>query len=77
VLHAATSGNYFVMFPAGTFSGNEGKFLLAAVTPIGRSTFVTFMSSVAAIASDGSGLFQVTFAGGDVLFSFVVAVVGQ
>jgi len=74
VQHTAGSGLYRMDFPAGSFSGSAGKFLIATVTPIGPSTNVEFASSIAPIASDGSGSFEVQFAGGDTLFTFVVAV---
>jgi len=72
--HQPGTGNYFVIFPDGTFSGSEGKFLLATVTPLGTNTFVKSMGSVSAITSTGSGLFQVRFDAPEVQFSFVVAV---
>ena len=37
VQHTAGSGLYRIDFPAGTFAGSAGKFLIATVTPIGRS----------------------------------------
>jgi hypothetical protein len=73
VTHTAGTGLYRLNFPAGAFTGHTGKFLLATVTPIGN-TFVDYMSAVAPIAADGSGVFEVQFAGGETLFSFVVAV---
>ena len=73
VTHAPGSGLYRLNFPAGSFTGHTGKFLLASVTPIG-DTYVNFMSAVAPISGDGSGAFEVQFAGGETLFSFVVAV---
>ena len=63
---------YKMDFPPGTFSGNAGKFLLFTVTPIGTAT-VDFVSSIAPIAADGSGSFEVQFTA-DTLFTFVVAV---
>jgi Collagen triple helix repeat (20 copies) len=74
VQHTAGSGLYEIDFPAGTFNGNAGKFLIAAVTPIGASTSVNFASSIAPIAADGSGAFEVQFSGGETLFNYVVAV---
>ncbi len=75
VQHTASTGLYRIDFPAGTFAGSAGKFLIATVTPIGGSgTFVNFASSIAPIAADGSGSFEVQFAGGETLFNFVVAV---
>ena len=38
VQHTAGSGLYRIDFPAGTSTGNAGKFLIATVTPIGSST---------------------------------------
>jgi len=73
VQHTAGSGLYRLDFPAGAFSGSAGKFLIAAVTPI-ADTHVNFASSIAPIAADGSGSFEVQFAGGETLFMFVVAV---
>ena len=72
--HTAGSGLYRIDFPAGTFTGNAGKFLIATVTPIGPSTSVDFASSIAPIAADGSGSFEVQFAGGETLFDYTVAV---
>jgi hypothetical protein len=74
VQHTAGSGLYRIDFPAGTFTGNAGKFLIATVTPIGAATSVDFASSIAPIAADGSGSFEVQFSGGETLFDFVVAV---
>ena len=74
VQHTAASGLYRIDFPAGTFNGNAGKFLIATVTPIGPATFVNFASSIAPIAADGSGSFEVQFDGGETLFDFIVAV---
>ena len=75
VQHTAGSGLYRIDFPAGTFTGSAGKFLIATVTPIGGSaTFVDFASSIAPIAADGSGSFEVHFNGGETLFDYVVAV---
>jgi hypothetical protein len=73
VEHTAGSGTYILKFPARTFTGSEGKFLLATVTPIGNR-YVSFMSSVAPVQPDGSGFFEVSFAGGEVPFTFVIAV---
>jgi hypothetical protein len=74
VQHTAGSGLFRIDFPAGTFTGNAGKFLIATVTPIGPATSVDFASSIAPIAADGSGSFEVQFSGGETLFDFVVAV---
>ena len=74
VQHTAGSGLYRIDFPAGTFAGSAGKFLIATVTPIGPATFVNFASSIAPIAADGSGSFEVQFDGGETLFDYVVAV---
>jgi hypothetical protein len=74
VQHTAGAGLYRIDFPAGTFTGNAGKFLIATVTPIGPSTSVDFASSVAPIAADGSGSFEVEFSGGETLFDYVVVV---
>ncbi|HTS73664.1 MAG TPA: hypothetical protein VMG74_08130, partial [Gaiellaceae bacterium] len=74
VQHTASTGLYRMDFPAGTFTGNAGKFLIATVTPIGGDTHVDFASSVAPIAADGSGSFEVQFSGGETLFDYVVAV---
>ena len=75
VQHTAGTGLYRIDFPAGTFTGNAGKFLIATVTPIGGgSSFVNFASSIAPVAADGSGSFEVQFSGGEVLFDYVVAV---
>src|SRR5262245_7228260 len=61
VQHLAT-GSYRMDFPAGTFSGHTGNFIIAAVTPInGTNTWVNFMSSIAPIAADGSAAFSVGF----------------
>ena len=72
--HTAGSGLYRIDFPAGTFAGSAGKFLIATVTPIGGSTSVNFASSIAPIAADGSGSFEVQFTPGETLFDYVVAV---
>jgi hypothetical protein len=61
-------------FPAGTFAGSAGKFLIAAIMPIGPANHVVAASSIAPIAADGSGSFQFEFANGEQLFAFVVAV---
>jgi hypothetical protein len=75
VQHPAATGFYRINFPAGTFSGNAGNFILAAVTPISTTnTWVNFESAIAPIAADGSASFAVQFANGEVLFAFVVAV---
>jgi hypothetical protein len=74
VQHTAGSGLYRIDFPAGTFAGSAGKFVIATVTPIGPATSVDFASSIAPIAADGSGSFEVQFSGGETLFDFVVAV---
>jgi hypothetical protein len=75
VVHAAGSGLYRVDFPAGTFPGSAGRFLIAAVTPVSPvNNWVNFASSIAPIAADGSGSFSVQFANGETLFQFVVAV---
>ncbi len=74
VQHTAGSGLYRIDFPAGTFAGSAGKFLIATVTPIGPATSVNFASSIAPIAADGSGSFEVQFSGGETLFDYVVAV---
>jgi hypothetical protein len=75
VQHTAGTGLYRIDFPAGTFTGSAGKFLIATVTPIGGTgTFVNFASSIAPIAADGSGSFDVQFSGGETLFDYVVAV---
>ncbi len=74
VQHTAGSGLYRIDFPAGTFTGNAGKFLIATVTPIGPATSVDFASSIAPIAADGSGSFEVEFSGGETLFDYTVAV---
>ena len=50
-----------------------GKSILFTVTPT-SDTFVNFISSVAPIAADGSGSFEVQFAGGETLFTFVATV---
>ena len=74
VQHTAGSGLYRIDFPAGTFAGSAGKFVIATVTPIGPPTSVNFASSIAPIAADGSGSFEVQFSGGETLFDYVVAV---
>ena len=74
VQHSAGTGLYRIDFPAGTFTGDAGKFLIATVTPIGGDTHVDFASSIAPIAADGSGSFEVDFSGGETLFDYVVAV---
>ena len=72
VQHTATAAACTeIDFPAGTFTGNAGKFLIATVTPIGASTSVNFASSIAPIAADGSGAFEVQFSGGETLFNYV------
>ena len=73
VQHTAGTGLYRMDFPAGTFTGNAGNFIIATVTPIGN-TWVNFASSIAPIASDGSASFEVQFANGEALFDYVVAV---
>jgi len=72
VQHTLSSGTYIISFPKGTFSGSEGKFLFATVTPMGN-TYVNFLS-FGRIPLDGTGFFEVTFAGGEVLFTFVTAI---
>ena len=48
------------------------------MTPIdGTATFVDFASSIAPIATDGSGSFEVQFDGDETLFEYVVAVSDQ
>ena len=74
VQHTASSGLYRIDFPAGTFTGNAGKFLIATVTPIGPATSVDYASAIAPIAADGSGSFEVEFSGGETLFDYTVAV---
>jgi hypothetical protein len=74
VQHSAGTGLYRMDFPAGTFSGNAGNFVIATVTPIGGPNPVNFASSIAPIAVDGSASFEVQFANGETLFTFVVAV---
>jgi len=74
VQHTASSGLYRIDFPAGTFTGNAGKFLIATVTPIGAATSVNYASSIAPIAADGSGSFEVQFSNGETLFDYTVAV---
>ena len=44
------------------------------MTPIGAGDSVDFASSIAPIAADGSGSFEVEFGGGETLFDYVVAV---
>src|SRR5262249_52917037 len=76
VEHTA-QGFYRLIFWPGTFSGNEGEFLLATVTPFGNpagtNTSIVTMASVGPIQENGSGFFAVQFAT-DLQFSFVVAV---
>ena len=48
--------------------------MIATVTPIGSNTHVDFASSIAPIAADGSGSFEVQFTGGETLFDYVAAV---
>jgi hypothetical protein len=58
--------------------GHAGNFVIATVTPINSTnTWVSFESSIAPIAADGSAAFSVGFQPGDTLFSFVVAVAIQ
>jgi hypothetical protein len=62
-------------FPAGSFSGSAGKFLIAVVNPIGTGPNpLNFASSIAPIAADGSGSVEVQFENGETLFDFVVSV---
>jgi hypothetical protein len=71
VTHVSPIHFYSIVFPAGTFSGNEGRFLIPVVTPIGTATVIS--ASRGPIVADGSGAFQVSFTA-DTTFTCLVAV---
>ena len=77
VEHPST-GFYKVNFPAGTWSGSGGHFLIPALMPIVAQATWVESATATAIAADGSGSFAVQLANAtghvDALFGAVVGV---
>jgi hypothetical protein len=77
VQHPST-GPYRLDFPAGTWAGSTGRFILATVSPVtGQATWIDHESAIAPIAADASASLEVEFASsaGHVVTLFI-AVVG-
>jgi hypothetical protein len=78
VQHSST-GQYRMDFPAGTWTGSTGHFLLCVVNAINSTdTWLNAASAIAPIAADGSGSCSVGFVNAsgaaDTLFTGIVSV---